>query len=171
MTELLASLGGLLALLGQLVGGPVAAPAAPTVVPREIVASTTRADFLPLLPMRMGSTTLEASVADTFAERAQGLSGTTQLPPGIAKVFRFEYAAAWSFWMKDMRYAIDIVWVSAAGEVVHIVAGATPESYPQSFVPAVPAQYVVEVPAGFMAAHGYGVGTSVTLPDVQTPTF
>ena len=42
--------------------------------------------------------------------RAKGLSGRTELPEN-GMIFFFEWPQALTFWMKDMHFAIDIVWV------------------------------------------------------------
>jgi uncharacterized membrane protein (UPF0127 family) len=115
--------------------------------------------YAPLTPFTLGRISLQASIADTDAERAQGLSGTPYIPAGIAKVFIFDSAQQWSFWMKDMNYPIDIFWLDANGHVVHVVENAAPDTYPEiSFVSPVPAKYVIETKAGFAAENNIGVG-------------
>lgn len=49
--------------------------------------------------------------------------------------------------MKDMNFPIDIIWVNADYEIVHMVKNAQPDSYPEIFKPNKAAQYVLEVPA------------------------
>jgi len=120
--------------------------------------------YAPLYPMTIGSTTVLASIADTSDTRAKGLSGTPYLPEGIAKLFIFNESKPWSFWMKDMNYAIDIIWVDEAGLVVHIETAVSPASYPKTFVPSAPAKYVVEVPSGYAEQNGIVAGTIVELP-------
>jgi uncharacterized membrane protein (UPF0127 family) len=106
---------------------------------------------------------MEASVADTPYERQLGLSGTTQLPEHIAKVFIFEESSRWGFWMKDMHYPIDMFWVAGDGSIVHIVPNASPESYPETFTPTEPALYVIETVAGFAEKHHITVGASIDI--------
>ena len=88
------------------------------------------------------------TVADDDTERAQGLSGTKSLAGNTGKLFIFDRESKHGFWMKDMRYPIDIIWLDAAREVVHIKRSATPESFPEIFYPDQPALYVLEVNAG-----------------------
>jgi len=107
-----------------------------------------------------------ASVADSPEERQQGLSGTTMLPEDVVKLFVFDDNNRWSFWMKDMRYAIDMLWVNEGEEIVHIERAVAPETYPaQSFTPPVPARYVIETVAGFSEKQQLATGTKVVLPD------
>ena len=116
--------------------------------------------YAPLTSFTLGGITLQASIADTNEERAQGLSDTPYIPAGIAKFFIFDSAQQWSFWMKDMNYSIDIFWLNENGHVVHIVESVSPDTYPNtSFVPPVPAKYVIETKAGFAKGNNIGVGT------------
>ena len=115
--------------------------------------------YMPLRPITLGDQSLQASVADSPSAREQGLSGTPYLPTGIVKLFVFEESAAWSFWMKDMNYPIDILWLDENKTVVHIESGVTPESFPQSHVPTVPARYVIETTAGFTNIYNISIGT------------
>jgi uncharacterized membrane protein (UPF0127 family) len=79
----------------------------------------------------------------------------------VAKVFIFDTAEKWSFWMKDMNYPIDIFWLDENGVVVHIEESVSPDTYPtQSFVPPVPALYVIETKAGFAQENNIMIGIS-----------
>lgn len=117
---------------------------------REIYPSTVQA--------RIGSTTVEASVADSIAERIRGLSDTPFLPDHVVKLFAFGAPGNHSIWMKDMNYSIDIIWLDEDGEVVHIEESVSPESYPESFDSPVPAWYVVEANEGFVSTNSIVLG-------------
>jgi uncharacterized membrane protein (UPF0127 family) len=110
-----------------------------------------------------GKTTVDAAVADTEALRTQGLSGSAMLPDGHGMLFVFPKPGLYSFWMKDMQYPIDMIWITSDKKVSYIENHATPDSYPQTFVSDVPSQYVVEVPDGFAKAHDVRVGDEVAL--------
>lgn len=86
-----------------------------------------------------------ADVADTPMERAKGLSDRDE-PQSM--IFFFEEKAQHVFWMKDMRFAIDIVWLDR-GVVVGVTKGLQPEEPAKTFYGApAPVQTVLEVPAG-----------------------
>lgn len=108
---------------------------------------------------RIGSTTVEASVADTLAERIAGLSNTPFLPEHVVKLFVFGAEGSHSIWMKDMNYPIDILWLDQEGLVVYIEENIAPETYPESFSSPTPAWYVVEANAGFVEANGIDIGS------------
>ncbi len=127
-----------------------------------------RSPGVPALPserakLALGGVTLDIAVARTLPEKVRGLSGQLSLPPNEGLLFVWSHPAPRSFWMKDMRFPIDIVWFGADWRVVDITADATPESFPRTFSPQEPAQYVLEVPAGFAAAHSVKIGDTASL--------
>jgi uncharacterized protein len=115
------------------------------------------------VPMKIGTVDVKASVAESWPDRIKGLSDTPYLPKEVVKLFTFDSLAYHGIWMKDMNYAIDIIWVDETNTIVHIVKNATPESYPETFSPTVPALYVIETAAGFVDEHALTTGVSVTL--------
>lgn len=118
-------------------------------------------------PMQIGGETFQASVAKTWPERIAGLSGTPFLPDTVVKLFVFDSPGLHSIWMKDMLYSIDIIWVAEDSTIIDIKESATPESFPESFVPAQEALYVIEMAAGVADRLGLKVGDSVVLPTLE----
>lgn len=113
------------------------------------------------IPITIGSTTVEASVADSLPERIQGLSGTPYLPMEVVKLFVFGASGQHSIWMKDMSYALDIMWADQAGKIVHIEKNVSPDSFPSSFSSPIPSWYVIEAAAGFIDTNQVLVGNEV----------
>lgn len=143
------------------VAQPVDAEASPT----EITQDEWRKYYPVLIPILIGSTTVQASLADSLPERIKGLSDTPYLPDGIVKLFAFGAEGEHSIWMKDMNYPIDIIWVEKGGAIVHIKQNIEPQTYPESFASPKPAWYVIETPAGFVAQSGIFVGDEVVVPE------
>ncbi len=114
--------------------------------------------------MTIASTTVEASVAISWPDRIKGLSETPYLPEGVVKFFVFDTSGFHSIWMKDMNYAIDIIWVDENNKIVDYRKRATPESFPENFTPEVEAKYVIETNAGFIESNTIALGQEVTLP-------
>lgn len=107
-----------------------------------------------------GFTSVHAEMVESDADRNKGLSGREKLEEGEGMLFVFEKPDRYAFWMPDMRFAIDIIWLDENMKVVHIQENATPESYPESFTPSVPALYVLEVPTGFTREKGITEGVT-----------
>ena len=97
--------------------------------------------------------TIRVTVADTPEEREQGLSGWTGLSEDEGMLFVFEKDGEPAFWMKDMKFAIDILWISSEGVVVDMRQDVSPETYPTAFAPRSEARYVLELPAGYTEVH------------------
>lgn len=102
----------------------------------------------------MGGFTFRADVADTPALRQLGLGGRDSLAQNRAMWFVFDEAAPRSFWMLNMRFPLDIVWVSE-GRVVTGVAERVPHPEPgtqpvhlPTYRSVVPVRYVLEINAG-----------------------
>lgn len=106
---------------------------------------------------------VRVDIADTPEKREQGLSGRSLLTPDTGMLFVFPQEGRYGFWMKDMRFAIDIVWIGSDGRVVSIAQGVSPDTYPQSFISSEPARYVLELPAGFSDRYDLRVGDRIGL--------
>jgi len=113
--------------------------------------------------VQVGGETVMTEVADTPALQTRGLSGRASLAEGEGILFVFEEEGEHSIWMKDMHFAIDIIWAAGDGTIVTIKEGATPESYPEVFHSAAPARYVLEVNAGFVKHAGVAVGGKIVV--------
>lgn len=116
----------------------------------------------PHTTVRIGDGVFLARVAGTPAEREKGLSGTRDLRQDQAMLFVYDSDGKWPIWMKDMNYAIDIVWLNKEKEVVYVVKNAPPESYPyDQFVPKQNARYVLELPSGTVGKKAITIGTTM----------
>lgn len=102
-------------------------------------------------------------IARTPLEREKGLAGRDGLESNSGMIFYFEKAERYCFWMKDTRIPLDILWLDAEGLIVHSVLNARPESYPETYCPDVPANRVVELPAGAVAPKRLMIGQRLQL--------
>ncbi len=114
-----------------------------------------------LRTIQLGRQTIRVSVADTESTRKQGLSGRSGLAGDEGMLFVFPKDGNYAFWMKDMRFSIDILWLSSDGVVVYMAQNVSPDTYPQNFAPNTPARYVLELPAGYAGAHTLEIGDMV----------
>ena len=93
------------------------------------------------------SNTYRVKIADTEEERAQGLSGVPSLKKDEGMLFIFPKEGLHAFWMKDMNFALDLVWIDSSWNIASTTKNTTPESFPTFFSPPRPVQYVLEIPA------------------------
>lgn len=107
-------------------------------------------------------------IARTPESQVRGLSGRGSLPEGTGMLFWFLKDGLYPFWMPEMRFSIDIVWIDKDWTVVHIEESVAPETYPMTFSSPTPARYVLELPAGTVAKIGGKIGQKISL-DPENP--
>ncbi len=117
--------------------------------------------------VRIGEATFTVEVADNLEARAKGLSGRANLPPGEGMLFIFEDTRVHTFWMKDMIFPLDLVWIGEQCTLENItpnVPAPTPEQADSDlprFRPPQPVKYVLEINGGEAAAANIQVGDPV----------
>ena len=113
---------------------------------------------------------LNADVPITGELMARGLAVKDQLKESEAMLFIFEESAQHSFWMKDMKFPIDIIWLDSDGKVVHIEQNLQPcvsVLICTSYGLDIDSQYVLETVAGFTQRHNISVGTNIDIELVR----
>jgi len=106
----------------------------------------------------------KVEIVKSAQEMAKGLSGRESLKNGKGMLFAFSKADYQLFWMKDMRFSIDIIWINE-GKIVDIKEKAPVPltQYLESYKPVSPAKYVMEINAGLAEKYGFKVGDLVKL--------
>lgn len=102
-------------------------------------------------------------IADDDKERNQGLSGRKSLGKNEGMLFIFPLSAKYSFWMKDMNFALDIIWIDENKQVSAVSKNIVPETYPASFSPSDTVKYVLEVNAGWAEKNNIKEGDFIEL--------
>jgi uncharacterized membrane protein (UPF0127 family) len=122
---------------------------------------------LPMNSVRIGKTNFMVELAATMAEQSRGLSGRQSLADGTGMLFHFNRPGVQSFWMKDMNFPIDMIWIGG-GKVLGFAQNAKPQ-------PGTPlwglkiytspggVDAVLEVPAGTVAKDEITVGAPVVI--------
>ena len=111
-----------------------------------------------------------AEIADDEAERKIGLSEKAYLGEDEGMLFVFpEKTSSAGFWMKDMKFPIDIVWIND-DKVVKIDKNVKPEpgvgdEQLKLYYPETPINYVLEVKAGFAEENSVKPGDKVVISD------
>ena len=95
----------------------------------------------------------------------QGLSGRSTLGVDQGMLFVFSVEGRYAFWMNDMKFALDILWLDHKGQVVYIAKNlpACTKNHCPQIAPSKPAFYVLEVNAGFATAHHLTTGSKLRL--------
>ncbi len=99
--------------------------------------------------IQIGGSTYSVIHANTDELRMKGLSGRDGLPRDTVMLFSFPIAGKYGFWMKDMKFPIDILWTNDIGDSVqYIEREISPDTYPKAFYPPKNSLYVIEGKAG-----------------------
>ena len=98
-----------------------------------------------------------SELPSTQEDYQKGLGGRKNLCRSCAMLFRFPRKGEYTFWMKDMHFDLDILWI-ADGKIVYIEKNFSKDS--KIIVnPGVFADEVLEVNAGTADKYGFGLGT------------
>lgn len=105
---------------------------------------------------------IPVELAETPNEQWRGLSGREKLDAGSGMLFVFPGKGVRNFWLKDMNFPLDIIWIDE-NTVVKVDRNLPPggpapnESYSSIW----PINYVLEVNAGFAEKHDIRAGDEV----------
>ena len=110
----------------------------------------------------VGSVQIEVELAQTEEQKQHGLSNRESLPKGQGMLFVYQNPKVPSFWMKDMNFPLDFVWIRE-GKVVDLHKNIQPEDYqpPRTISPEVPVTGVLEINAGQVDELGIQIGDQV----------
>ncbi|MFQ5940920.1 MAG: DUF192 domain-containing protein [Nitrososphaerales archaeon] len=112
---------------------------------------------------------LTVEIADDSEKIAKGLMFREGLHFDRGMLFVFEREHKYQFWMMNMKFKLDIIWLDTTGKVVHIVENAEPcidEAHTSlcTYNPDTPAKYVLEVNSGFVKKYGINENSVMQIP-------
>ncbi|MBF0387592.1 MAG: DUF192 domain-containing protein [Candidatus Omnitrophica bacterium] len=101
-----------------------------------------------------------SQVKSTEAERAQGLMWQDDLPDDQGMLFVFDVPGEYPFWMRNMKFPIDILWLDGEKRVVHMELSVPPcvKDPCPVYAPQSKALYVLEIQSGQVDASGIHIG-------------
>jgi uncharacterized membrane protein (UPF0127 family) len=105
-------------------------------------------------------------VAADDATRGRGYMGREKVGAREGMIFVFDDDGRHSFWMKDCKVALDMVWLDTNFRVVWVALDRTPcpaKGECPSIAPPVSARYVVEFAAGTVTAESLRAGDAVVV--------
>jgi uncharacterized membrane protein (UPF0127 family) len=105
---------------------------------------------------------IELERADTNARRIKGLSDRKSMDTYQGMLFVFDHAQEQCFWMKDMHFALDMVFVDNNKKIVKIDKNISPDTYPQNYC-ADGARYVIELNSGIADRAGLKIGQELAI--------
>ena len=117
----------------------------------------------------IGGAVFSVEVVRTAEEQARGLGYRDSLCADCGMLFPFERPDRYSFWMKGMRFPIDIIWIRE-GTIVHIERNASHTDQTRVYRPDAPADMVLELGAGICNEKGIRENDRVIFSNVETKT-
>lgn len=109
---------------------------------------------------------VDIEIADNDPERTQGMMYRTSMSYDRAMLFIMEYEREQSFWMRNTKMSLDILYVNGDLEIVTIYKHTQP--YSESPIPSFKrAKYVVETAAGFCDKFGVTEGNLIAFQRVD----
>ncbi len=116
------------------------------------------------LNVTVNGQTLIADISSTDEQRTKGLAVKDRLNENQAMLFVFEEEAEHTFWMKDMKFPIDIIWMDANKTVVHVEHNLQPCNTVflcTTYKANGDSLYVLETVSGFAQKYGITKGTHI----------
>jgi len=115
--------------------------------------------------VELGGKTFKVDIADTQQKQSLGLMFRDSMPPDQGMLFIFPNEALRSFWMKNTRIPLDIMYFDKDLKMVSVSADTPPcrVSRCPSYPSAGPAMYVLELNAGIASALGVGPGDQLII--------
>ena len=115
--------------------------------------------------VELGGKHFGVEIADTRGKQALGLMFRDSMPADQGMLFIFPGEASRSFWMKNTRIPLDIMYFDKDLKLVSISSDTPPcrVRYCPSYPSARPAKYVLELNAGTASELGVGVGDRLVL--------
>ena len=144
----------------------------PTPAPTATVAPTATpvptATLLPDAPLVLiGDVVYVVDLAVSAEERTQGLSGRPSLGADRAMLFVYPEDGPRTFWMPDMHFPLDMVWIRSDCVVDGVTSDVpnpplgTPRDQLPRYPSTGPVRFILEINAGQAETHGIDSGSAV----------
>ncbi len=118
--------------------------------------------------LSIGTTEIPVEVVSSPADINKGLARRRSLEASHGMLFLFDHNAQFKFWMRGMRFPIDILWIGEDLRIVDMTENTPIVPFlkrafarPVFYSPSTPARYVLEVNAYFCKTHGIKIGDAV----------
>lgn len=129
-----------------------------------LTACTSQNNNIKQSKVKINNKIINVEVMATKAQQMQGLSGKEKLEENNGMLFVYQDKQIRSFWMKEMLFPIDIIWIDD-NKIVDFnknVPIPSKEKIP-TVSPKKPINYVLEINAGFIDKNGFKIGDKVDI--------
>jgi|GEM_PF-1042445 len=133
-------------------------------VPKEVLTPKNGYQTYPQAVVKINEAEFTVALAQSDERREMGLSYLDSMPADKGMAFIFKDPDTYPFWMKDMKFDLDLIWVRN-GKVVEVTPYLSSKIMDQLKItkPYTAVDTVIELNAGQIEAHRIGVGDSVNM--------
>ena len=120
-----------------------------------------------MVSVHIGDWVFRVATAITPVDRTLGLSGRPSMPRDAGMLFVFETEGKFEFWMKDMEFPLDLIWIDSDCYITDLTRNAPPADNDSnvsdiiSYGPRSQVQYVLEINGGLVETLGIKEGDAV----------
>ncbi|HKR72629.1 MAG TPA: DUF192 domain-containing protein [Candidatus Nitrosocosmicus sp.] len=114
--------------------------------------------------VKVNNMSIDVILASTPSDQSKGLAIRDSLNENEGMLFVFKNPQKHSFWMKDMKFPIDIIWADSVGKIVHIEKNLQPCIFLlpcTSYSPTSDSLYVLEVVSNFTNKYNVNIGDQI----------
>lgn len=114
----------------------------------------------------VGENKIFVEIADNDTKRAQGLSGREKMDFDHGMLFIYEGAGNYPFWMKDMKFSLDFIWIlnnKVVGLSRNIPFPSSPYEQPATVFPQKQIDMILEVNSGFIDQNNIKIDDKVVI--------
>lgn len=120
--------------------------------------------------IKINEQTFDIEIADSDERRIKGLSERESLDKNKGMLFVFEEKAKHSFWMKNVNFPLDIIFISD-NKIVDISKNAQPQAEDSANIPIITPQedanFVLEINGGLSDEYGFETGNEVIFEGIN----
>lgn len=113
------------------------------------------------IKVAIGKETYTLFIANNEIKRQKGLSNIKTMRDNEGMLFIFEKPDYYHFWMKDMKFPLDLIFING-DKVVDVIKNIQPESYPHTITATEKANKVIELNAGEIDKSSLQKETNIT---------
>lgn len=104
--------------------------------------------------MTLNNNKINVEIAATDAAKIKGLGGRPCIPADQGMLFDFGRDGRYAIWMKDMKFPIDVIWITNSHRIAAMEVDFRPQTYnyqqpdkSEKRANQIPARYVLEIKA------------------------
>jgi len=122
---------------------------------------------LPSLTVNLGKKSFDLEIAKTSIQHTIGLSNRSSLCPNCGMIFIFSDSQIRSFWMKNTKIPLDMIFLDPQFNVVTIhtatVQPNTSDFALKQYTSSLPSKYVIEINANLSKSLNLNIGDKINL--------